>query len=183
MRRLFCLKGKYMSSITGLQKDRTSRTIKIENQMYKYKMLPALVGFDVFAKLIEILGPTIGSAIDGMAKAEYILPDESTFWSELMIHLSRSLSAVKLSEIAEVVLFEVYINSGPAIDINEHFTGNITAFKTLLMDALKENFGELFLEALRARGLEIHTWEDLKNLTNPVPNTSESQNESNENQQ
>jgi hypothetical protein len=170
-------------SLTNLQMNRSQRVVTINGQEYIYKMLPAFVAFDVGSKLIEIFGPAIGSAIDGVQRSDYVLPDESTFWSELMIHLSRSLNGVSMSEVAQTVLPEVYINSSTKIDINEYFTGNIKDFKSLLFDALKENFGDLFLELLQSRGLEIHTWEDLKKLTQPVQRQEQSEEESSLNPQ
>lgn len=166
-------------SLTNLKTDRTKRSLTIGGDIYSYKMLPALVASDVGTKLIEVLGPSIGAAVDGMAKADYIMPDESTFWSEITMHLSQSLKSFKLSELAEVVLYEVYCNS-QRVDVNEHFTGALGDFYKVFFDAMKENFGELFLELLRARGLEIHTWQDLMNLGKPEVSTEESQSESNE---
>lgn len=150
------------------------KTTTIKGTTYMFELLPAFPAAEVGAKLIELLGPSFGALFDGIRREEYILPDESTICSEVAIELSKSLGKADVISIIKLMLYNVQVN-GRKIDVDNHFKGDLSGFVQLVEAALKENFGESFLDYCEAKGFVIPSLKDLKILGQREQTTEDSQ--------
>lgn len=126
---------------------------EINGKSYSIQLLPASVGLDVSQKIIKTVGPALGVILDSKEEFEF---EESTFFTDLAIALTRSIDELDLINMSKALLKGSYCDT-QEITFDTHFAGNYGELLSVLEFALKENFGDFFTSYLKGKGLEIHT--------------------------
>lgn len=157
-----------------MSNNNTIKKVLIKDTEYCYELLDAFTAFTVSAQLLEIFAPVIGVWIDDKANKEGGFSfDESTFFTEIALQLSRSLGSLNVADLIKTLAGDIYKNNSK-VDFGEEFRGNFSGAMLLIEDIFLSNFGEHFLEYLRAKGLEVPTWEELKSHTKKEETTEKS---------
>lgn len=151
--------------------------IQIGKELYTFELLDAYTASEVFATLTSIFSPVLMNIIDGVRREEVVLPDESTFFTEIGQLLSQSLSRLDVREVFDKIFYNVSSTSkGRIQDLPNHFKGKLSDFNKLLVAVLKENYGDYFLDLLKTLGFEVHMLTDLLKIFKPEESTDTSQN-------
>ena len=132
------------------------RNITLGGNTYSIKLLSAFKGFAVGMKLIKTCLPALGAYFDSDKREEYMLPEEESLFTEMALLLVTQTDKLDIEDIIETITKDSLCNGTP-IDVDEHFRGDLKNFMELLQFSLKENFGGLFTDFLKEKGLSLPT--------------------------
>lgn len=149
------------------------KTVEINGKSYTYELMDSYPALLVGGALLETFLPAFGAIGDGIRKKDMIMPEEDNIMSEIALQLATSMGKTNLVDIVKQLLFNVTCGSTSVKDISKHFKGNLSGMILLVEDALKENFGELFLGYCKAKGFDLPSLKDLISLGQAVQNTEE----------
>lgn len=137
---------KSADQVNGKQEETfaAKHSITINEKIYKVKLLSFEDGIDLWENIMQKLLPSVGSGLDRLSHNE-ILDGSPTTFTEAMIHLSKNLDGETFKHYS-FALFDGATVNGEALNLNEEFSGNYGAWKTLFAFALKENFGSFFTD-------------------------------------
>lgn len=146
------------------------KEITVKGNRYTIQLLGAYAAFAISADLVKLVTPSVASFMDSGRKEDYILPEESSMFSEMAMLLVRQMDQVNLVAIVQSLLDGITCNGVP-VDANEHFRGNFSGLLKVLEFALKENFGDFFTEYLKEKGLEIRSLKEALSIQAPQEDT------------
>ena len=145
------------------------KKIPIGSNVYSIKLLPASLGFMVATNLIKTLLPVFGSWADAQGRKGQVLPEDESTFTELALLLVGQLDKVDVLQVVHTLLNEALVNGKP-LDFDIHFRANYKSLMKLIEFALKENFGDFFIDYLQEKGLNILSLRSLKmEDTAPTP--------------
>lgn len=141
-------------------KDTKYREVVINGRELRFKKLGAWSGLQVGAKLSEILAPMIGTTFDAWRREGEVLVEDSTIASEITLELSKVLSNTEVFDSIKILLADVKEGNGK-VNLEEDL--EIAELLILIEAAIKENFGQSFLDYCEAKGLPILTvWQEMR---------------------
>lgn len=151
----------------------------IGENTYSIKLLPATVGLKLGNQMIKGLAPVIAVLADNSmgngavsVKGDALVMEEQTLFTDMAVALVRQLDELDAVLIIKSLLFEASCNGQP-IDFDNHFMGRYGELISIVEYALKENFGDFFIEYLKGKGLEIPTLRSLMKVNQGTQEESE----------
>jgi len=154
----------------------------IGNHRFKIELLPCGPAGEVFLELLDILGPTIGVAIDKFRNLDYVTPEDDTSLAEVFSTLTSKMVRAEFNSVVDILLKDCTIDGAP-FDKNTHLRGEFQTYVGLVSFALEENFLDFFIGYLKELGLEIPSLRNFMDLmkkkessgTIQTPQTTEDQ--------
>lgn len=124
----------------------TKHSITLKGKEYTIKLLDWETGIDLWEHILKVILPSVGVGFDSAGKNSDEDDVMNTF-TEALTYLAMNLNGKTLQNYSKV-LFQGATVDGVEFDISEEFKGNYGSWKSLLIFALKENYGSFFEEGL-----------------------------------
>lgn len=147
-------------------KFRRETTIKVYDSHLKkevdkkigIKILGLHLGWSVSQKLLQIVAPLVGGAVDGMRPADMFQEVPKTF-THMALTLCQQIDKAQSYELILILLDELTIDGKPFAspeELDQYFGGNYGELMQILEFSLKENFGSFFTgNGMKGRFLKV----------------------------
>ncbi len=150
-------------SLDKMSKDLGLVEKTIGSHRVEISLLPCKPAGDVFFQLMDIIGPSVGVALDKIRNIDYVDPEEDSSFGEIIGTLTSKLSTNEMSYIIDELLKDCCVD-GERFDGNKHFRGEFSSYLKIIQFALEANFSDFFTGYLQDLGLEIPTWRDFMDM-------------------
>lgn len=119
------------------------------------KVLRMSQGISVGKKLLNVIAPSVGGALDGLKHDDYIHGAPKSF-SNLALMLCDQIEKVQVEDLIMTLLADMLVDDNE-IDPDDYFAANYAELVEVLEFALKENFSSLFTgEGIKARLMKAY---------------------------
>ena len=123
-----------------------SSTTLANGKKVKVKLLPAISeGIPVARRLLNIVAPAVGGALDGMRHDDVLHGVPKTF-TELSLVLCSQLDKAEIANIIVTLLDQLEVDNKD-VDLDDYFTANYGEMVEILEFSLKENFQSFFTQS------------------------------------
>ncbi len=119
------------------------RKTKIGDKEYTIRLLTAFPALRIGKRLMSVVLPAVGGTLDGLREDDYGTTPKT--FTELALVLCDQLDGIEFDELAVELLGGSLCNGIEIKNLDAHFQGEIEGMIELLIFALKENFGKLFM--------------------------------------
>jgi hypothetical protein len=117
---------------------------------FSVRILPMTEGISVAKKLLSVIAPTTGSALDGLQHDD-ILHGAPKSLSTLAMILCNQIDKVQVENLIIVLLQDLYIDN-QEVNIDEYFAANYGELIEVLEFSLEVNFKSFFMgKGIKAR--------------------------------
>lgn len=133
----------HMKSLVEAHKETLAKhTLKIKDKIYKIKPLNGEDGVDTLEFILQLVAPSMGSALDGM-NHDSLMDGTPTTFSEVMMHLSRQLKGSTLKALSLALLEDLEVD-GVKVSFSDQFQCNYGDWVKVVKFALQENYSSFF---------------------------------------
>ena len=131
-------------------KFRRESTLSDSNKKFSVRVLPMTEGIAVAKKLLNVIAPTTGAALDGLQHDD-IIHGAPRSLSNLALILCGQIDKVQIENLIQVMLQDLYVE-GEEVNIEEYFSANYGELIEILEFSLKVNFESFFMgKGIKAR--------------------------------
>lgn len=117
---------------------------------FSVRILPMTEGIAVAKKLLNVIAPTTGAALDGLQHDD-ILHGAPKSLSNLAMILCSQIEKAQIENLITVLLQDFYVE-GDEVDIDNYFAGNYGELIEVLEFSLEVNFKSFFMgKGIKAR--------------------------------
>ena len=140
-----------MSSVKNItNKFRRESALSDSKKKFSIRILPMTEGISVAKKLLNVIAPTTGAALDGLQHDDFIHGAPKSL-SNLALILCGQIDKVQIETLIQILLQDLYIE-GQEVDIEEYFSANYGELIEILEFALRANFETFFTgKGIKAR--------------------------------
>ena len=142
--------------------------IEVGGQTYTITLMPARASVKLALDVAKIFFKPLGAAYDSKNAEDFIMPDESTMWTEIARYLTQSLDNVDLPEVMGILL-EGVTSNGKKVNVDMEFRGEISGLILLTEKAMKENWADFFTVYLKEKGIDLSSLGQLMEKKEQTP--------------